>query len=55
MNPCHNPSEDDADEERDLFALREIYLEAGLSDEDARKSAAADYEHYFGCLAPCAA
>ena len=55
MNPYHNPGEDDAGEESDLLALREIYREAGLSDEHARKSAAADYEHYFGCLAPCAA
>ena len=43
------------DEERTLLALREIYIEAGLSEEYARKSAAADFEHHFGCLAPCAA
>jgi hypothetical protein len=43
------------DEGRTLDALREVYLEAGLSEEHARKSAAADYEHLFGCLAICAA
>ena len=43
------------EEERSYLALREIYLEAGLSLEDAQKSAAADLENFFECLTPCAA
>lgn len=42
-------------EEEGFLALREIYLEAGLSDEHARKSAEADLEQLFDCLSPCAA
>jgi hypothetical protein len=42
-------------DEESLLALREIYREAGLSDENARKSAAADLEQLFECLSPCAA
>ena len=44
---------DDCDEAIALDALREIYLEAGLSDENARRSARADYQHNFGSLIPC--
>ena len=59
MNLYNPESNDDDphffDEERSLDALRAIYRDAGLSDEDARKSAAADYEHHFGGLASCAA
>jgi len=43
----------DCDEAIALDALREIYLEAGLSDENARRSARADYQHNFGSLIPC--
>ena len=43
------------EEERSYLALRQIYLEAGLSLEDAQKSAAADLEDFFECLTPCAA
>ena len=43
------------EEERSYLALRQIYLEAGLSVEDAQKSAAADLEDFFDCLTPCAA
>ena len=38
-----------------LYALHEIYLEAGLPEEHAWKSALADVEHNFGPLTPCAA
>lgn len=43
------------EEEQALLALRVIYREAGLSDDDAWKSAIADYEQTFGPLVPCAA
>ena len=43
------------EEETSYLALRQIYLEAGLSVEDAQKSAAADLEDFFDCLTPCAA
>ena len=57
---AYEPEPDDEDgyffdEESSLDALRSIYRDAGLSDENARKSAAADYEHHFGGLASCAA
>ena len=59
MNPYETaPDDDDGyyfDEEKSLNVLSAIYRDAGLSDEHARKSAAADYEHHFGCLASCAA
>jgi hypothetical protein len=60
MNPEYENLFEDApaylcDGERSLLALREIYLEAGLSEEHASKSAAADYEDLCGCFAPCAA
>ena len=38
-----------------LIALREIYLEAGLSQEFAERSAIADLEQTFGSLCACAA
>ena len=43
------------EEERSYLALRQIYLEAGLSVEDAQKSASADLEDFFDFLTPCAA
>jgi hypothetical protein len=38
-----------------LHALHEIYLQAGLPEEFAWKSALADVEHNFGPLTSCAA
>jgi hypothetical protein len=38
-----------------LLALHEIYLQAGLPEEYAWKSALADVEHNFGPLTSCAA
>ena len=38
-----------------LLALHEIYLQAGLPEAYAWKSALADVEHNFGPLTPCAA
>ena len=59
MNAYNPEPDDDAgyffDEEKGFDALSAIYRDAGLSDENARKSAAADYEHLFGGLASCAA
>jgi hypothetical protein len=43
------------DEEDALLALHDAYREVGLSAEDARRSALADFEHNFGPAATCAA
>jgi hypothetical protein len=53
--PAESVSASFCDGEITLSALRDLYLAAGLSHENARKSAEADYEDYFGSLAPCAA
>ena len=61
MNPYYEPEYSAIERalcgrnEGALFALEEIYREAGLSAEQAQLSAAADYEDYFGTCATCAA
>lgn len=45
----------DGEDCKALSALWNIYRDAGLSEEHARLSAAADFEDYFGCLTTCAA
>jgi hypothetical protein len=60
MNQYHNEDPEGEprypwEEENALRALHEIYLQVGLPEDYAWKSALADVEHNFGPLTPCAA
>ena len=59
MSPYYDKTAEDEprypwEGENPLHALHEIYLQVGLPEEYAWKSALADVEHNFGPLTPCA-